>query len=326
MKLRSILTLLICGFSANLAQAGDFDILRGVNSMSSDPLHSTFAWQFQYTEPLDDHFGFQYSYMNQGHFAEHHRDGFVFSLQTHTHVFSPQFTLSAALGPYLFADTFKPPVGNNSDVHGVGTVLSLAATWQTSSNLFFELESDVVKAGTFNTLGIQAGLGYHFGESSSSGSHSATAGESDETYKNEFSALAGMSVVNVIGNGRATATSIEYRRNVWGPLDLSVDAISEGKNELADRYGVAAEVWVKKNLLQNRLTLSIGGGPYVVTDRLKTNDDGMKDTKPFVAGIFSMSASYRISNHWDVRAMWHRPFTNYNRDSDIWLGGVGYQF
>src|ERR1700722_4352098 len=117
MKLRFMLMFITCSFAANLAQAGDFDILRGFNSMTSDPLHPTFAWQFQYTEPFDDHFGFQYSYMNQGHFAEHHRDGFVFSLQTHTHVFSPQFTLSAALGPFLFSDTFKPPVGNNSDVH-----------------------------------------------------------------------------------------------------------------------------------------------------------------------------------------------------------------
>jgi len=45
-----------------------------------------------------------------------------------------------------------------------------------------------------------------------------------------------------------------------------------------------------------------------------------------LAGIVTLTGSYRIHRHWDVRTSWNRIVTDYNRDTDIILGGVGYRF
>ncbi|MDM8357542.1 hypothetical protein [Pandoraea communis] len=45
-----------------------------------------------------------------------------------------------------------------------------------------------------------------------------------------------------------------------------------------------------------------------------------------VAGLRTKSAAYRVSDHWIGRISWHRVVTGYDRDSDIFLAGVGYKF
>src|SRR6478609_8116872 len=46
----------------------------------------------------------------------------------------------------------------------------------------------------------------------------------------------------------------------------------------------------------------------------------------FVAGIFTMTASYRIGREWTARFSWNRVLSNYDRDADVLLFGVGYRF
>lgn len=319
MKFRyAILSLFACVILSVKAHAQDVALFRGGNDMLNDFSHTTFAWQIQFMEPLTDHFGFQYAYMNQGHFADHHRDGYVFSFETHTQLFSPRLTFSAALGPYLFADTLKDTP--NRDVHGVGAVLSLGAKYEVWHNWFLEAETDVTKASTFNALGVQLGAGYHFGDAAAV-HYQSTEEDEEVDSKNQLSLMAGQTIVNVIGNGRSIVTSLEYRRNVWNFVDVSVAAINEGKNALIDRYGMAPEVWVHQKVLHDRLTFSIGGGPYIARDTMRMVD-GESDSKPFVGGIFSMSADYAIGKNWGLRATWHRVFTNYNRDTDLIMGGA----
>ena len=43
-------------------------------------------------------------------------------------------------------------------------------------------------------------------------------------------------------------------------------------------------------------------------------------------GIVTLTTSYRFHPHWGVRASWNRIVTNYNRDTDVILGGIGYRF
>jgi hypothetical protein len=45
-----------------------------------------------------------------------------------------------------------------------------------------------------------------------------------------------------------------------------------------------------------------------------------------ISGIATMSGSYRLDPHWSLRISWNRIITNYDRDTDVIMGGIGYRF
>jgi hypothetical protein len=40
----------------------------------------------------------------------------------------------------------------------------------------------------------------------------------------------------------------------------------------------------------------------------------------------SLTVARQLSEHWAVRLTWHRVISTYNRDSDIFLLGLGYRW
>jgi hypothetical protein len=40
----------------------------------------------------------------------------------------------------------------------------------------------------------------------------------------------------------------------------------------------------------------------------------------------SISASYRVTQHWSARVTWNRVITRNSRDADVILAGIGYRF
>jgi hypothetical protein len=40
----------------------------------------------------------------------------------------------------------------------------------------------------------------------------------------------------------------------------------------------------------------------------------------------SVSALYRVTQHWSTRVTWNRVVTRYNRDADVIRAGIGYRF
>jgi len=51
--------------------------LLGGYGWTDKPVEKTYAWQAQYMECLGDHIAYSLAYVNQGHFIEHHRDGYA---------------------------------------------------------------------------------------------------------------------------------------------------------------------------------------------------------------------------------------------------------
>jgi hypothetical protein len=45
-----------------------------------------------------------------------------------------------------------------------------------------------------------------------------------------------------------------------------------------------------------------------------------------VSDVVSLTLSLRPIRNFDVRLLWHRIVTDYNRDADILLWGLGYRF
>jgi hypothetical protein len=295
---------------------------------------STFAWQFNYDNPVNDHFGYEFSALNQGHFPGHHRDGFGAGPYVGTGFFDDHLFLSMGVAPWVYADTVNAGNQNTAfDHHGVAVTGDVAATWRFDNHVLLQARAADTKAfGSFDVKSYTLGLGYELGDTLSSSTSYAGDSSEDATgtdKKNEIDFLAGRSVVNITGNGHATASSIEYRRSLTPSIDLSVSAIDEGKSELADRRGVAAEAWLKKDFASG-LSLGVGAGPYVgIDDRKEARGSS---TNKYAVPMFSMTAGYTFGN-WGVRTTWDRVFTpqNYNgaghnADSDIFLAGVFKRF
>ncbi|MFL9944589.1 hypothetical protein PQR68_01245 [Paraburkholderia agricolaris] len=68
----------------------------------------------------------------------------------------------------------------------------------------------------------------------------------------------------------------------------------------------------------------MGAGPYYALDTHRVKDG--TDTGGKLSLLLTMSAAYNFTKHWYVRASWNRVMTGYDKDSDIYLGGIGYRF
>ena len=185
--------------------------------------------------------------------------------------------------------------------------------------------NQVVADGGFNTLSIFAGVGYQLEAPASPGPVAIPATYSEDTTANQLTLYLGNSVVNSFSSERGIASAIEYRYGIATHVDLSIAWLFESDQRLIRRNGVVSQFWLARDFLSHRLALSVGAGIYVAIDRYRQSQPGEGGEKS-VSGIISTSASYRFNRHWLTRILWNRIATNYNRDTDIYLIGLGYRY
>ncbi|MDD5286550.1 MAG: hypothetical protein PHD54_11890 [Desulfuromonadaceae bacterium] len=319
--MKHLLFAVLFSLLASPAFAGEISLLGGYG-VTDKPLERTFAWQVQYMEGLGDHFAYSLSYINQGHFIAHHRDGNAANLWVRTNLLDRQLSLGAGIGTLFYYDTKQPVAGGPArDLHGWGTMANVAATWYTKSRWFYQMQGYWVRGGnSFDSLSALAGIGYQLDAPPSKGPDVKGTRLSERATENELTLFGGETVVNIPGDGHSRAAALEYRRGIWRYLEWTLGALYEGRSALIDRYGLTTQLWLAKPFLDDRIALGIGAGPYFAQDkRLDTKQD-----RTHV--IFSTTGSYRISKDWLMRVTWDRIITRYDRDTDIFLGGIGYRF
>jgi len=283
---------------------------------------TSYNWQMEYNQELGEHFATSLTYLNEGHLPNHHRDGQALQFWGRTNLYR-QFAIAAGAGPYFYYDTTSNLDGSlDRDHHGWGALASLAATWYTESPWLYQLRTNVVATNNgSDTVGVLFGLGYRLDQPQSL---ELPAPVGKKTTDNEIGVFLGQAVVNNADVDSSSAWGIEYRRGLWQNLDWTASWLYEGGYGLTERQGLASQLWLVKAFFDDSLTLGFGGGGYAASDRLRDANDGGSDI--FLAGIVSMTGSYRIDSDWGVRATWNRIITNYDRDSDLWLGGIFYRF
>lgn len=89
------------------ALAGEISLLGGYGA-TNNPVQKASAWQLEYMEGLSEHFALSLSYLNQGHFIEHHRDGNAVNLWVRTNRLHRQLSLAAGAGGVFYYDTIHP--------------------------------------------------------------------------------------------------------------------------------------------------------------------------------------------------------------------------
>jgi hypothetical protein len=318
--LRTLVFPLVTGLGlATAAQAQDASVLAGKMRGDKDASGTSFAVNVGYTQHLSTYFSVSADYLNEGHPPRHHRDGLGAQFWIHTPLPKQGWSAAAGFGPYYYFDT---TLGNGSmadyrNDHGWGQLMSLSAKYHLDGRSY-------VEARLSHTHGITAhdssmllvGVGYELRDVPR-----ADRLENADRGDNLVMLMAGRSIVNSFKSEEAIPKGIEYRRTVNPNLELSVTAMDEGKVGVASREGVAGQVWLLRPFT-TRTVLEMGLGAYAMRDQLDRNDAD-DDRRTRVAGLASIGMRWRIDDTWRAQLTWNRVITDYQRDSDVFLVGVG---
>jgi hypothetical protein len=89
----------------------------------------TYSYSIEYLENFNDYTYGTFSWLNEGHVTDHHRDGYSVQRWLRWPSASRRFTLSGGVGPYRYYDTTEIPGIGTTDAHGWGVIGSVAAHW-----------------------------------------------------------------------------------------------------------------------------------------------------------------------------------------------------
>ncbi|WP_235025559.1 hypothetical protein [Caballeronia terrestris] len=300
-------------------------------SMLAGPLVSgsanTYSWAASYREGLGRYAAWSFSWINEGHIPEHHRDGQTIQAWGRLPLWNDRLELSVGAGPYRYFDTTAAKAGGDySNTHGWGVAWSMRAAYYFDRRWIAQAQLNHVQAfGGPDTTAVLFGFGYQLESKGEPGPRERALPRTSKVTTNEVTAMVGKTILNSGSSESATAGSLEYRRGVWRYADVTASYIHEGSENQSRRDGVAVQLWATRAFFDDRLTLSAGVGPYVAitqNDDLPQNRTG--DGR--ISALVSVSASYRLGQHWLTRATWNRVVTRYNRDTDLIEAGVGWRF
>lgn len=323
---RCLLLVILLLASTTPAIAGEFFGLGGVMQSGNAEINdSSYSWQLEYREELSDHFAASLSYLNEGHVPMHHRDGNALQLWTKSDVIDQRLSLSAGIGPYYYFDTTTgSKAGSYTNDHGFGGILSLSAIWHTETPWLFQLRTNWVKTfSSIDSMSALVGIGYQLDAHRPPKAPDSQPEHLGKAADNEVTLFAGRTITNSFNSERSTSLNIEYRRRLLRYLDGTISWLYEGDTRLIRRNGLTTQLWAVKDFLDDRIALGFGAGAYFAIDYQAGHSQEGDRT---ISALATMTGSYRLDPHWSLRVSWNRIITNYNRDTDVIIGGIGYRF
>jgi hypothetical protein len=307
--------------------AQELSVLGG-GTTTRDAHFSSYAYQFDYRQNFNQYIAGSFAYINEGHIPGHHRDGDAFEGWFRLPLFKGQLALSAGAGGYFYYDTQPVAGGDAINVHGSAPIYSLSANLTLSHRWFLK--------GTINRISPRhdvktatslVGLGFWFGRERKPTKGKMGAAPEDYSYvtPNELTLFGGQSIVNSLLSQHAWAGAVEYRRGLIPHVDWSVTGISEGNPRITRRDGLATQVWAVNTFFQEKVAVGAGLGPYFYIDRRHPTPHTL--TNPAAAApLASLTVATKLDEHWLARLTFNRVTSDYNRDADILLVGLGYRW
>jgi hypothetical protein len=283
------------------------------------------GYGISYRKIFTPYFAASLAYLNDAHFPGHHRDGVTAEAWLPIIPLSNRITLNVGGGPFYYYDTvFAQNSGGYADAHGWAWLASLDATiqpWKSGpwSHLFIEVRLDyTAPAKSIQTTSVGLGLGYR----GFSDIHKADPNSAEGFAANEIVASYWKTVTNSLNSSSHTsrAEAIDYRRQIWHELRASVGFLNEGDTRLIRRNGIMAEGWLEPSFGSGLWSIGAGFGFYSAIDKYRPAPGR------HVSEVVSATVSVRPIKNLDIRFLWHRIVTDYNRDADILLWGLGYRF
>jgi len=318
--------ILVVSALATCAAAQQLSLLAGSTAALGRDDES-YSWTLEYLHGLHDHAAISLSWLNEGHLPGHHRDGHSVQAWARTAALDPRLWFSAGIGPYRYFDTVLAEQGAGyEDDHGWGVVISVDSTWYGDNPWFFHLRANRILTQTaLDTTTIQVGLGYKLDDPPGVDPTGEPRWRTIKESTSEITVLLGSTIVNSFESEQDRAKSIEYRRRLGRHVEWTIAWLDEGDSRLIRRNGVTSQLWLVRSFFLDRFLLGAGAGMYFGVDKYREsqlNEEGDEQ----VSLIVTATASYRFAEHWLTRVSWNRIATDYSRDTDVILVGIGYRF
>lgn len=317
----AILVVILLGLGPRDASARDADevsdLALGVGQISSlSPWPRSFSLALSYRHTFTPHFSTTLAYLNHGHFPGHHRDGVAGEAWLQQDL--GELTIAAGAGYFYYFDTTVAADGGGfSDDHGWAPLVSLSVLKPLGRRSFIELRLDHTAAtGSIETNSATLLLGSHLTPDHEGPDHH----DKDVYHAWEATLYGGKTVVNSLHSPSSLALSGEARYAFGDYLRASIAILNEGNADLIRRNGALVEGWLEPGFSSGSFSVGIGLGAYSAIDKYRPAPGR------HLSGVVSLTLSKRLPANWDVRIDWHRIVTDYDRDTDIILGGVGYRF
>jgi hypothetical protein len=325
-RLRKLFFSIFFLFVFSTAWSQEIILLNGT-MLDSETKNQSYAWQLEYDEEIADHFKYSFSYLNEGHLPDHHRDGNILQLWVYQRILDQRISIAAGIGPYYYFDTTSASEDSPvSDAHGLGYILSLTATWNIEYHWLVQLRTNMVHTkNSIDTNNILIGIGYQFNLLAPTREQPAGPLEQEKMINNEVTLFMGQSILNSFASQHSYAWCVEYRRDLLPYVDWTVAYLDEGDNNVLHRHGLNTQLWLIRNFIYEKLWFGLGGGVYVVNETIHKDISVNSSSEP-ASGIFSMTGSYRFYPGLDARITWNRIISHNNLDTDVILGGFGYRF
>jgi hypothetical protein len=316
-KLLAAPLLLACGAAA----AQDVSLLAG--GLNNNMVHErSFAAQLGFAQRFSPYTSIAAEYYNEGHPSKHHRDGLTSQFWLHTPIPERGASFGIGFGPYYYFDT-TTGLGAASDyrnLHGWGSLASISMKWHLEKRIYVEARANHARThrnGDSNSFVV--GLGYELRNVPED------VRERNQAPGNRMLIVQfGQAIVNSFESERARAYGVQYRGTVTQNMEWSTSLLNEGRIGLVERKGATSQLWLLRPFT-DRTVLELGAGGYLMRDRINRSD-ATEESKTNLVPIVSIGARYRLSPDWRAQLTWSRVITDYHRDSDVLLLGVGKVF
>ena len=322
-------TLLLGALWLAPADTGAQELHGLAGTMSDIPTpQTTYAWKVEYTQGLGEHFGFAAGWLNEGHIDGHHRDGYTLQLGARTPTLSRQLVLGLSGGVYGYFDTVEEDITGYANHHDWGAIATGRASYYFANRLVLHAEVNRlwVHAPSTDSWTALVGLGYQLHAPREPGYRARPVPQRPWTTKNEITAFVGRTVLNSFSSERSVAIALEYRRGIGRYIDWSFAFIDEGDPAVIRRYGLVTQLWAVRSFFSDRMTLGIGGGVYVaIEEKHELGPEGYGE-EGTVAELVTPTISWRVTPKFLLRFNWERTLTSYDKDTDIFLFGLGHRF
>jgi hypothetical protein len=294
----------------------------------------TYSYALEYKHNLSDYAYASFTWLNEGHVTDHHRDGYSPQLWLRWLSGGRRLGLSLGAGPYRYYDTtLVSSTGAVTDVHGWGGLFSAAAQWYVSEPWVLELRYNYALVNSINSISthtVLIGFGYQFERSASAGPIPPSSYDLS-TPRSEVTLMAGRTVQNNFQSPHGVAYAAEFRERLTPYIDAIATFLDEGDTHVVKRRGGAAQLGLVREFLNHHADVGIAGGFYLAHDDFIANSNPNQNItvlgeRTALLGLLSMTVTARFTPRTHLRVYWDRTLTTNGRDTDVVLAGLGFSF
>jgi hypothetical protein len=306
--------------AASSASAAELDAFGG-GLISDRSGATTYTWGIEYREPLSEHWSGSFTWLNEGHLPNNHRDGQAIQAWWRTEPLPMGLSVEIGLGPYLDYDTHATSGDANSeDRHGWGGLASADLRWNFVRNWSTYLRlNEVDTTAKHVSSGMAAGIAYVF--AANVAARTAEQDAMNPTGPWELDTLLGARIVNSFQSESGAAEAIDARFSLSSQIALSATLVAGQDTTLNWRDGLALQLWLEQPL-NAQLRAGVGAGAFIVTGDSSLQSSGAPEN---VAAAFSVTVAYLFTPRWLARVTWTRLGTSDDHDCDLLLAGAGYR-